>query len=149
MNAPLRTTVEQAFVAVESRNVDAVLAFFADDAVMIDPHYPTPHMAGKAAIASGLRWAYSGMQKMGFTILCYFEAPDRQSAAVEVATAHVLRTGMPLRFSQVFVFDTRDGLITRMQAYEPYGPSGVAGAFLALTRLGRRLAGWRQPSSSS
>jgi ketosteroid isomerase-like protein len=122
MTATLRTLIEHIFSVVETMDPDAVLALCADDAVFFDPHYPVPHMAGKAAIAEGLRWGFGNMQQMRFPIVNYFEDATGQKAAVEVATAHVLATGMRLNFPQVFVIETRAGLITRLQAYEPYGP---------------------------
>jgi ketosteroid isomerase-like protein len=140
MSSPLRAQVERTFALVESMNLDAVMAVFADDAVLFDPHYPKPHMAGKAAITEGLRWGFGGMQKMGFPIVNYFEDETGTKAVVEVATAHVLRTGMKLNFPQIFVIETRDGLVTRMQAYEPYGPHGMVGFVLGVTRLMWRLS---------
>jgi ketosteroid isomerase-like protein len=141
MTSTLRTLVEHTFAVVEAKDLDAVLACCADDAVFLDPHYPVPRMAGKAAIAEGLRWGFSNMQKMSFPIVNYFEDATGQKAVVEVATAHVLSTGMKLDFPQVFVIEARDGRITRLQAYEPYGPPGILGLFLGFTRLSWRLSG--------
>ncbi len=137
----LRDTIERSFAAVMAKDLDAVLSFFAEDSVLIDPHYPSPRMVGKAAIGDGLTWAFSNMEQMGFTIVHYFAGEDGKSAVVEVDTAHVLRGGMKLNFPQVFVIETRDGLITRLQAYEPYGPPGIGGLMLGLTRLMRKLTG--------
>ncbi len=136
----LRRRVEQLFDAIAAKDVEAALALCADDAVFVDPHYPTPRMIGKAAIAEGLRWACASMKTMSFPITTYCESEDGRHAAVEVATAHVLGTGAPLSFPQTFVIDTRDGLITRVQAYGPYGPGGIGGLFLGLIRLKRRLS---------
>jgi hypothetical protein len=36
--------------AVMAKDIDAALATFADDAVLIDPHYPEPRMKGRVAI---------------------------------------------------------------------------------------------------
>ena len=141
MTTPLRDLVERAFAAVETMNIDTVMPFFADDAVLFDPHYPTPRMAGKGAIIAGLKWGFGGMQKMGFKLVNYFESDDHQKAAMEFDTAHVLRNGMKLNFPQVFVVEARDGRITRLQAYEPYGPHGIAGVALLITRLVQRLTG--------
>ena len=138
----LRPLVERALAAVEAKDVDAVLACLSDDAVVIDPHYPKPTMRGKGEIADGLRWAFATMRQLGLPIVSYFEAADETKAAVEVATSHVLAAGgMRLAFPQVFVVEARDGRITRLRAYTPYGPPGIGGMFLALTRLRRRM-GW-------
>ena len=142
MRDTLRPLVERALAAVEAKDVDAVLACLSDDAVVIDPHYPKTTMRGKGEIADGLRWVFATMRQLGLPIVSYFEAADGTKAAVEVATSHVLAAGgMKLAFSQVFVVEARDGRITRLRAYTPYGPPGIGGMFLALTRVQRRM-GW-------
>ena len=40
--------------ALEAKDLPVALSFFADDAVVIDPHYPQPIMKGKAAIQQGI-----------------------------------------------------------------------------------------------
>ncbi|AWN22809.1 hypothetical protein DKM44_05870 [Deinococcus irradiatisoli] len=139
MDTPLHDLIQQTFRSVERKELNGVLSLLADDAVFTDPHYPDPVMRGKAEIEAGLRWGFSSMKQFGFTIVRFFDAPDRQSAAVEVATHHVLKGGMNLRFPQMFVIETRNGKITRLQAFEPYGPNGIGGAVLSLTRLVRRV----------
>lgn len=139
MTEPLRATVEQLFAALHSKDLAAALACFAEDAVITDPHYPTPRMEGKAALADGLTWAFGTIATFGFTPVKYYAGDDGRSIAVEVDTAHTLRGGMRLRFPQAFVFEIREGRITRLQAYEPYGPPGIGGLILALTRMLRRL----------
>ena len=143
MSTPLRTLIERNFAAVEAKDLEAVLQCFAEDAVMIDPHYPSPVMMGKAAITDGLRWAFQGMKRFGFTMVGYGEWADGQRAAVEMATHHVLQTGIHLQFPQAFFIDAQNGQITRIQAYEPYGPSGLGGLVLGVTRLQRRVRGQR------
>ena len=48
---------------------------------------------------------------------------------------------MKLNFPQVFVAESRDGLITRLQAYVPYPPPGICGLLTKLTRLIWKLQG--------
>ena len=144
MSTPLRTLIERTFAAVKAKDLEAVLQCLAEDAVLIDPHYPSPVMAGKAAIADGLHWGFQGMKQFGFTIVNYFELADGQQAAVEMATHHILQTGKHLEFPQAFFIDVQDNLITRIQAYEPYGPPGMVGLVLGGMRFQRRLQG--QPS---
>lgn len=138
--ATIRDIVERTFSAVVAKDTDAVVRLFADDAVLIDPHYPTPRMVGKAAIAEGMRWAFTSMKTFGFTMVNFFPSEDGQSAAVEMETHHVLKGGMKLDFPQAFVIELRDGLVIRLQAYEPYGPGGIGGFILKLTRLKRKLS---------
>jgi ketosteroid isomerase-like protein len=139
MTTATRATIEKMFAAVEAKDSQAVLALFADDAVIVDPHYPVPRMVGKEAIADGLRWAFANLKSFSFPIVSYCESEDGLHAAVEVATGHVARGGMRLNFPQAFMIDTRNDRITRLQAYTPYGPNGIGGLFLKAARLQRRL----------
>ena len=143
MSTPLRMLIDRNFAAVEAKDLVAVLQCFTEDAVLIDPHYPSPVMIGKAAITDGLCWAFKGMKQFGFTIVSYCEWAEGQHAAIEMATHHILQTGMQLRFPQAFFIDAQNNLITRIQAYEPYGPSGLGGLVLGVTRFQRRLRGQR------
>jgi ketosteroid isomerase-like protein len=134
-----KATIECIFAAFMAKDIEAVLALFADDAVMIDPHYPVREMRGKAAIRQGLEWAFSNIERPGFTLRQVWA--DGDAGAVEVDTHHLFRGGMALRFPQVFVFDTRDGLIGRLQAYTPHGPPGIGGLLASATRVAWRLRG--------
>ncbi len=119
----LLDTVLEASMAKDKATV---LAAFAPDAVFIDPHYPNPEMHGLAAIEAGLDWAFVGMERFGFTVVRSFLSEDGYSGAVEMDCAHVLAGGRVLAFPQVFVAEMKDGLLTRLRAYEPYGPGGLA-----------------------
>jgi ketosteroid isomerase-like protein len=46
----LHDLVIRTFATVEAKDLEAMMSLFADDAVVIDPHFPTPQMQGKAAI---------------------------------------------------------------------------------------------------
>jgi len=134
-----RAFIERTFADVAAKNLDAVMAVFADDALLYDPHYPQPEMRGKANIRRGLEWGMSSMQKFGFPIRnCWI---DGDKAVIEVDTHHVLQGGMELKFPQIFVIETRDGLITRLQSYVPYLPHGIPGLVGALTRWQWKLTG--------
>jgi ketosteroid isomerase-like protein len=132
-----RTMVERVLAAYEAKDPDAVLAYFAQDGVFIDPHFPEPRMVGHVAIRRGLEWAFKSLEQPGFTLRRLWL--DGESGALEVETHHRIRDGLRADFPQVFVFEARNGLLTRLQAYEPYGPHGIQGAALALTRLARRV----------
>jgi ketosteroid isomerase-like protein len=140
VNKSLQDLITRAFAAVEAKDLGLMMSLFAEDAVLIDPHFPTPRMQGKAAITEGLRGAISGLQSFGYKTVNYFESENGQRAAVETATHHVIKQGMKLNFPQVFIFEAADGRITRMQAYEPYGPHGIVGVFLFLARLMKRFS---------
>ena len=125
--------------AFEAKDLETVLTYFATDAIVIDPHYPVVPMQGKAAIREGFAWAFRTLKQPGFTPRHIWI--EGTTGAIEVETYHRLRGGLETRFPQVFVVETRNGLITRLQAYVPYGPHGLQALFLRLVRLGRRLRG--------
>lgn len=135
----LHDLVRRTFTTLEDKDLEAMMRLFAEDAVVIDPHFPTPRMQGKATIRKGFQGAMSGMRSFGYTIVNYCESENRQCAAVETATHHVLKQGMTRDFPQVFVFEVANESITRLQAYEPYGPHGILGVFLGVARLAHRF----------
>jgi ketosteroid isomerase-like protein len=123
----------------EAKDLEGALKFFAEDAVFIDPHYPQSEMRGKAAIRQGMAWAFQTLAQPGFTPLHFWIGGD--SGAAEVDTHHTLKGGMRINFRQVFVFETRDGRITRLQSFVPYGPPGIGGFVTRATRLAWKLQG--------
>lgn len=138
--------IEAMFRGVESKDLDRAVAQFSDDISLYDPHYPYPQMDGIAEVRAGLAWAFDGMASMGFDIDRFFFSPDGLSAVVEVSTHHVLKAGnRHLDFPQVFVIDTDGAKVTKMRAYEPYGPGGGVGVGLAIGHFFYRL-GHRRPS---
>ena len=136
--------LQAALGAVEDKDLPGLLALLDDDAVFVDPHYPVTRMVGRAQITDGLRWAFGTIEVFRFETVHAFGSLDGGHAAVEVDCHHVLRGGRPLAFRQAFVADARSGRLTRLHAYEPYGPGGLVGLVLSLTRLGRRLGGLGQ-----
>ncbi|SRR5579884_2678604 len=138
-NTALHTLVIRTFATIEAKDLEAMMSLFADNAVVIDPHFPTAQMQGRAVITEAFREAMSGMRSFGYTIKNYCESENGRCAAVETATHHVLKQRMKRNFPQVFIFEVADGHITRLQAYEPYGPHGAIGVFLWIARVTNRL----------
>ncbi len=134
-----RAQVDAVFDAFIAKDLDRVVAQFADDAVLIDPHYPEPRMVGSTAIRQGLGWGLGNLVRPGFAIRNLLIDGDK--AAIEVDTHHVFKGGMKLRLAQLFLLEARDGKIQRLQAYVPYGPPGVAGLLTRLTRWVWKLQG--------
>ena len=136
----IQPLIEAMFAAVSAKNVDAVTAAMADDAEFYDPHYPYPTMRGASEVRAGLAWAFSGMKSMGFDTDRWFFSADGLSATVEVSTHHVLNAGNKhLDFPQVFVIDTDGTKITKVRAYEPYGPGGSVGFGLGISHAIYRM----------
>ncbi|MGC5172607.1 nuclear transport factor 2 family protein [Microbacterium sp. DT81.1] len=141
----VRTLVEAMFAGVSAKDVDAAVAGMSDDIRLYDPHYPYPDMKGIAEVREGLTWAFGGMKSMGFDIDRWFSSDDGLSVTVELSTHHVLNVGdKHLDFPQVFVIDTDGTRITRMRAYEPYGPHGSTGFGLAIGHRIYRLRNRRR-----
>lgn len=140
MTAEIRTLVEAMFAGVSAQDVDAATAGMADNVEIFDPHYPYPTMYGIAQVREGITWAFGGMKSMDFDIERWFSADDGLCVVVEVSTHHVLRVGNKhVDFLQVFVIDTDGSQITRMRAYEPYGPDGITGIGLSVMHAAYRL----------
>lgn len=137
MDAALKKTIDDNLAAVSAKQLEAAVMGFAEDGVLIDPHYPVARMVGRDAISAGLAWVFEGMQELNFTVDHYLSGSPG-FGAVEVSARHVLRGGRVVALQQVFVVETSAGLIARWQAYEPYGPHGIAGLIPRLARLRRR-----------
>ena len=119
--------------AFEAKDLEAVMQYFADDAIFFDPHYPIPRMEGTAAIRRGMAWGLRNMEKPGFIVRHFWS--DGNMGAVELDTHHVFKGGMTAEFDQVFVFELQNGKLTRLRSYLPYPPSGLAGFLRKVTRL--------------
>jgi ketosteroid isomerase-like protein len=141
--------LEQNLRLVTAKNLEAAVAAFAPDGVLIDPHYPDPRMQGRDQIRGGLEWAFAGMRTFGFSPTAVLANPAGSMAIAEVDSHHVMQNGRELKFRQVFVAEVQEGLITRWQAYEPYGPSGIAGAFLGISKMQHRIKRRRANRSSA
>ncbi len=126
--------------AFMAKDITAVMNLFADDALLVDPHYPVPRMQGRVAIERGIRWGLSSLKTPGFAPR--HSVIDGDIGFFEVDTKHLLTIGMTIAFEQMFVVEKRGGKIVRLQAYEPYPAPGVAGAIRRTTRLAWRLKGW-------
>ena len=134
-----QTQVEAIFNTFAAKDLNAVMTMFDENALVYDPHYPIPEMRGKAAIQRGLEWGLASMEKPGFTIRNFWV--NGEKAVVEVDTHHVFKGGMELKFPQVFVIETREGRVTRLQSYVPYPPPGIGGMMSDVTRWIWKLQG--------
>lgn len=120
--------------AFSEKNLEQVMSLFAEDATMIDPHYPEKIMCGKEAIMAGIAWAFKSMKKPAFKLLNTLT--DDRLIFAETEAHHVFNGGASVTFKETFVIELKeDGLISRLQAYPDYGPGGMVGFFLGLQRL--------------
>ena len=137
---PVKELFVRLIDAFMAKDLNLVLSLFADDAVLIDPHYPQARMRGRAAIERGLRWGLSSLEQPGFVLR--HSAVEGDIGFFEVDTKHRLKICMIVAFEQVFVVEARGDRIVRLQAYEPYPAPGVAGLIRRASRLSWRLKGW-------
>ncbi|MCU1677441.1 MAG: hypothetical protein JWM93_2199 [Frankiales bacterium] len=135
-----RELLSAVFRGCEAKDVDGVMALIAQDATFIDPHYPRVHNTGTAEIRESLVWGIGGLEQMRFHERRWFSAEDG-SVSVEVDTHHTVKGKRDVRFPQVFVAESRGGQLTRLQAFEPYGPHGVLAAILRVMRAKKKLTG--------
>lgn len=138
-NTSPKAIIEGLLNAFMRKDLPAIMAYFADDAVLYDPHYPQPRMVGKEAIQQGIAWGLSTLEKPGFTIRQVWI--DGNSGVAETDTHHVIRGSITSKMDQVFVFEVRDGKLTRLQSYVPYPPHGIAGVIGTVTKVMWRLQG--------
>ncbi len=132
-----RELIDQVIDAFVNKDLEKIMTFFNEGAVLNDPHYPVQEMRGKTAIRKGLEWGLGNLVKPGFKIRhCWI---DGNKGAIEVDTDHVFKGGMNLRFLQVFIIESRDGKIERLQSFVPYPPPGIGGFLTKLTRLAWKL----------
>lgn len=110
----------QLLAAMTAKNKTDILALMADDAVLFDPHYPSPLMTGKAAISEGMDFAFGMLKQPGWTVLRSWE--NGSSVVFEVDTHHEMINGMMVTPKQVFVVDVKDGKIASWQSFVPYPP---------------------------
>ena len=120
MAATPRELAESLLNGFMARDKARILACFAPNGLLIDPHYPQPAMQGHEAIAAGLDFAFGMLAQPGFTVRHAWQ--DETSCVLEVDTHHTFVTGQVAQFPQVFVFEFAGELIARVQSYVPYPP---------------------------
>ena len=135
METNLSKLVRELFDAVEAKNIDEILSFYHEDIDFIDPHYPKVHMKGKEEIVKGLTWGFKAVKSFKFSTINYFENAEGTSASVEYDTKIELSNGKKLNYPQVFIIEANNGKVSRLQAYETYGPHGVLKVILMVTRI--------------
>lgn len=110
------------------------MTHFADDATLIDPHYPILEMRGKEMIKKGLTWGLKPLIKASFTTEKLWV--DGNEGAIKLITNHVFKGGNKLDTIQVFLFAFNDEKkITYLQSFVPYRPPGLSGLIPRITGL--------------
>ena len=122
-----RVDVEGIFKTFETKDIEKIMNHFADDAVLIDPHYPKIEMKGKEVIRKGLAWGLNGLKSASFTAEKIW-IDENNEGAVLLDTHHVFKGGNKVDIKQVFLFAfNADKKITYLQSFVPYRPHGLGG----------------------
>ena len=121
-----QTEVEAIFKSFETKDIEQIMPHFADDAVLIDPHYPIMEMRGKEAIRKGLTWGLKPLITASFTTENFWITGNE--GAIKLKTNHVFKGGNKVDIMQVFLFTLNgDKKLTYLQSFVPYRPPGLGG----------------------
>lgn len=111
-------TLEQVLAAFNRHDLDAIMAFFADDAVFESPRGADPggtRYVGKAAVREGLAGRFSGIPDVHY-------AEDRHWVCENRGVSEWLLTGTTTAGERIAVrgcdlWEFRDDLIVRKDSY--------------------------------
>lgn len=111
-------TLEQVLAAFNRHDLDAIMAFFAEDAELELPRGPEPwgtRLVGKAAVREGLASRFAGIPDVHYS-------EDRHMVCGERGVSEWLLTGTSMAGERIAVrgcdhWEFRDGLITRKDSY--------------------------------
>ena len=110
--------MQEVLAAFNSHDLDAIMACFAEDAVLEMPRGPDPwgsRCVGKAAVRDGLAARFAGIPDVRYS-------EDRHFACGDRGVSEWLLTGTTTAGERITVrgcdlWEFRDGLITRKDSY--------------------------------
>ncbi len=124
------TSSTRHFAAENAHDIPATLATYTDDVVWDDVGHPACPVYGKSAAAEIYEGIMDGIPDLHLESVGRFACGDHV-VDESIATGHVIGSfmglsggGAPVRFRILHVFDIRDGLISREQAW--FDTAGVA-----------------------
>ena len=122
--------IEPHFAAENAHDIPATLATYTDDVVWYDVGHPACPVYGKSAAAEIYEGIMEGIPDLYLRSVGRFACGDHV-VDESIATGHVSGSfmgidggGAPISFRILHVFDIRDGLICREQAW--FDTAGVA-----------------------
>jgi ketosteroid isomerase-like protein len=122
----IEADIEAVLKSFETKDIDQIMPHFADEAILIDPHYPIIEMKGKDAIRKGLSWGLKPLVSASFEIEKFWVSGNEGVAKVD--TNHVFKGGKKISIKQVFLFSMNEKKkIIYMQSFVPYRPDGIDG----------------------
>ena len=115
---PTISTLKAITDAFNRHDLDAIMAFLADDAGFESPRGPDPHgrrFEGKAAVREGLAARFSGIPDVHYGDDDHFVAGDR--GASEWTLTGTTTDGVRLEVRGCDLWTFRDGLVTRKDSF--------------------------------
>jgi ketosteroid isomerase-like protein len=111
-------TLERVLDGFNRHDLDAIMAFFADDAVLEMPRGPDPwgtRIVGKAAVREGLASRFAGIPDVHYSEDRHFVCGDR--AVSEWLLTGTTTAGERIAVRGCDLWEFRDGQITRKDSY--------------------------------
>jgi ketosteroid isomerase-like protein len=115
---PTVATLQAIAGAFNRHDLDAIMAFFADDASFESPRGPDPHgrrFTGKAAVREGLAARVSGIPDVHYGDDDHLVAGDHGASAWTLTGTTTDGTRREVRGCDLWTF--RDGLATKKDSY--------------------------------
>lgn len=115
--------IDRHFAAENAHDIDATMATYTDDIVWDDVTHPGSPFIGKAAVAQAYGGILGAIPDLELRSVWRFECGDHV-VDESILTGHVVGEfagvsggGAPVSFRLLHVFDIRDGLIARENAW--------------------------------
>lgn len=111
-------TLEQALAAFNRHDLDAIMAFFTEDATFDFPRCPDPwgnRFVGKAAVREGLAGRFAGIPDVSYSEDRHWVRGDR--GVSEWSLTGTTTAGERLAVRGCDLWEFRDGLIARRDSY--------------------------------
>ena len=104
--------------AFNARDVDAIMAFFAEDCVFDTPRGPAPgghRLVGKEQVRNGFQARFDGIPDIEYTDARHFASGDR--GVSEWTIRGTTASGEPIEVRGCDLFEFSDGKISRKDSY--------------------------------
>ena len=111
-------TLEQVLAAFNRHDLDAIMTYFAEDAVFDAPRGPEPwgnRCVGKAAVREALAGRFSGIPDVRYSEDRHWVSADR--GASEWLLTGTTTAGVAIRVRGCDLWEFRAGLIVRKDSY--------------------------------
>lgn len=111
-------TMEEVLAAFNRHDLDAIMDFFVEDAVLEMPRGPEPwgaRFVGKAAVREGLALRFAGIPDVSYTEDRHFVCEDR--GVSEWLLTGTTTAGARIEVRGCDLWEFRDGLIARKDSY--------------------------------